>query len=129
MNMLKAFCRDLEVCYWWDYVPLNLSLLTGQALSGPFTHILADIGPDKFVSYRLTSAFHARMPQSMDDVENAPAVRQRHKRSGGAVRNIYVEEGGTYLELAKAEASLSIPAQVSEFRVEHLLTRHIFQVN
>ena len=51
MNMLEAFGRDLEVCYWRDYVPLYLGLLTGQALSSPFAHILADIGPDKLVSY------------------------------------------------------------------------------
>ena len=108
---------------------LNLSLLTGQALSGPFTHILADIGPDKFVSYRLTSAFNTRMAQSMNDVEDASAVRQRHKRSRGTVGDVYIEEGGTNLKLAEAEASLGVPAQVSELGIKHLLTCHVFQVN
>ena len=65
----------------------------------------------------------------MDYVEDASAIRQRHKRSGGAIRDVHVKKGGAYLELAETEASLGISAKISEFRVKHLLTSHIFQVD
>ena len=108
--MLETFGGNLKVSYWRDSVSLYLGLLTRQALSSPLTHILANIGPDKLVSYRLTSAFDTRMAQSMNDVEDASAVRQRHKRSRRTVGDIYIEEGGTNLKLAEAEASLGVPA-------------------
>ena len=51
MQMLEPLWRDFEVSDGGYNMFENFSLLARDALSGPLTDVLLNVGPDKFVSY------------------------------------------------------------------------------
>ena len=74
MEVLKPFGRHDEIRDWRDYMSLNLCLLTGEALAGPFANILLEVCPDELVCYGFSGAFDTRVAKAMDDVKQSSTI-------------------------------------------------------
>ena len=74
MKVLEPFGRHDEIRNWRDYMSLNLCLLTGEALAGPFANILLEVCPHELVCDSFSGAFDTRMAEAMDDVKQSSTI-------------------------------------------------------
>ena len=93
---------------WRDGVSLNFGTLAVDAISCPSSDVGSHAGPNKFGCHGLSGAFHAWVPEAVNDVENSFTPCLRNKRSGWAVSNIYNDVAISDVNLLEVESRPSL---------------------
>ena len=121
MYVVKTPVRNREISNRRHRVPSDFGLLTWEAFSSPSGDVLIDGGPYDLRADRLARAFHARMSQAMDGVEDCFAEGERYERSGGSVTNVHDEAGAADVDLFEVKTRAGVVPDAAKIGIKGLM--------
>ena len=127
--MLEAAVWNLEVADGRNHVPGNFCLLAVQALSGPAADVSSHVGPHHFGLNHLARPFDARVPESMEDVENLFPKCKWNIGSRRTITYVDYERPLADIHRLKVEAVSCVGAELSKLWVQRLLRGYFCPIN
>ena len=127
--MFETSIGNLECADRGRYVPRYFRLLTWQTFPGPCARVFANGGPDEFGAHHLSGPLDPGMSETVDRVEDAATRWEWDVGSIGAVADVDDKLGTTDIDGFKIHSGSNIVPELSEFRIERLLSRYFLPVD
>ena len=115
--MLKSAVRNDELADWRDCMSCNFRPLALEAFTSPFAGVLSHGWPDELVADGLPCPGDARMPQSMDEVEDSSPEGERNERASRTVALVDDEVGLTDVDGLELQSASRVFSEASKFGI------------
>ena len=126
--MLKAFVWHCKVADGRDRVSRHLCLLTRDAFPRPLRDVLVERGPNDLGADGLTSAFNARVTETVDGVEDHLPEGVRNKGSRWTVADVNDKRSLADVDVLEAQPGSSVVSEAPEVRIQRLMRGYLLPI-
>ena len=107
----------------------DLRLLARQAFPSPFARVFADGRPDELGTHCLSRPFNAGMSETVNHIEDSATRWERNVGPEGTVAGVDDQLGRPNIYRLEVKSTSGIVSELSEFRVDDLLSGDLFPVD
>ena len=107
----------------------DLRLLARQAFPSPFARVFADGRPDELGTHCLSRPFNAGMSETVNHIEDSATRWERNVGPEGTVAGVDDQLGRSNVYRLEVESTSGIVSELSEFRIDDLLSGDLFPVD